>query len=82
MTTEVPLPQCFLECYQYLYPTIDFTKVHFHDRIPVPFNIGGQVAITLTWGYGSDIHIYAQEGTWKPSDQTAPSIRQKRHSGG
>ncbi len=70
MTTEVPLPDCFLECYQYLYPTIDFSRIHFYDGIPEPFGWNAQTAaITLTWGYGSDIHIYTKAGTWRPCDQ-------------
>ncbi len=72
MATEVSLPYCFLECYQYLYPKIDFTKIHFYDGIPDPFGWGSEAAITLTWGYGSDIHIYTKEGTWLPCDQSGP----------
>jgi hypothetical protein len=64
MPTEVVLPDCLLECYQFLYPTIDFSDLHIYDGIPYPWGLGPEAAITLTWGFGMGIHIYLKSGQW------------------
>jgi Domain of unknown function (DUF5050) len=71
MPTEVPLPQCYLECFQYLYPTIDFSEVHFYVGVPTPYSWAvSTMCVTLTWGYGSGIHIYTEPEYWTPGDTT------------
>jgi hypothetical protein len=74
MPTEVFLPDCLLECYHFLYPRIDFSTIHFYDGIPIPYSAGSQSAITLTWGFGSGIHIYMREGVWAPCDQSGNGL--------
>jgi hypothetical protein len=75
MPTEILLPDCFLECYQYLYPRIDFTQIHFYDGIPFPWSLGPEYGITLTWGFGSGIHIYMKSGQWTPCDQEGQGLQ-------
>lgn len=71
MPTEILLPDCMLQCYQYLYPTLNFSRIHFYDGIPAPFSAGTEAGITLTYGFGTGIHIYMKSGMWDPCSYQA-----------
>jgi hypothetical protein len=71
MPTEIFLPDCVLQCYQYLYPTLDFSRIHFYDGIPAPFSAGPETGITLTYGFGTGIHVHMQSGLWDPCNYGA-----------
>jgi hypothetical protein len=71
MPTEIFLPDCMLECFQYLYPTIDFSKIHFYDGIPYPYSLGGESGLTLALGFGTGIHVHLASGQWNPCSYAA-----------
>jgi hypothetical protein len=66
MPREFFLPDCLSKVYQFLFPTLNWSRIHFFDGIPFPLN-RGQGGITIaSVGFSSDINIYIQEGLYYP----------------
>ena len=54
MPTEVLLPDCMLQCYQYLLSDARFFAHHFLRRhTGSEFSAGPEAGITLTYGFGT-----------------------------
>lgn len=66
MPSNVILPGCLTEVYEYLFPTIDFSRVSFYDGIPTVLD-NGQQGITIgSVGFSTKISVYIKEGLLKP----------------
>jgi hypothetical protein len=66
MPTEFRLPDCLLIAYARIFPTINFSNVHFFEGLPwyVPGNRDG---FTLPDALSaSDVNVYIQNGHYKP----------------
>jgi hypothetical protein len=70
MPTRIHPPACLLEVFDnYIYPTIDFSRVAFFTGMPVVLGLGGQQGLTLpAAGFTSQINVYLREGYYDPCD--------------
>jgi hypothetical protein len=70
--TEVFLPDCLSKIYRFLFPTLDWSRIHFFDGIPFPLNIGPKDGITVPSAFSSAINIYLADGNYVPCGPGAP----------
>jgi hypothetical protein len=67
MPQEFFLPDCLSKVYRFLYPTLDWSRIHFFDGMPFPLSLGPQSGITIaSVGFSPDINIYIREGHYYP----------------
>jgi Glycine zipper 2TM domain len=57
-----------MEAYEFLFPTIDFSRVKFYDGVPFYLNAGENGITVASVGLSSDIKIYLKEGVYNPCD--------------
>ncbi len=62
---RVELPACLAEALRALFPALAWERVSFFDRIPWPFSLGDEDAITLTGGF-SRIAICFRPRVYEP----------------
>lgn len=68
MAQEFFLPDCLSKVYRFLFPTLDWSRIHFFDGIPFPLYTG-QPGITIaSIGFSSDINIYIEKGHYCPCE--------------
>jgi|SRR5439155_2081345 len=65
MPDPIILPNCLLNTYKLMFPTLDFSRVHFYDGIIFPFSLGSEAAITLN-SFPNNIDIYLKKGIYDP----------------
>jgi hypothetical protein len=70
MPTQIFLPDCLMEAYKFLFPTIDFSRVSFFDGIPWPLSWGSEDGLTLPDPEGVEgINVYLREETYNFCDE-------------
>ena len=66
MATEIFLPECLVQAFKQLYPTLDFSRISFFNGIPTGLDTG-QPAITVPDPGGiCGIHVYLRENSYDP----------------
>jgi hypothetical protein len=70
MPTRIYPPACLLEVFDdYLYPTIDFSRVAFFTGMPPVLGWGPQQGLTMpAGGFSSQINVYLRESAYNPCD--------------
>lgn len=66
MPQEVILPDCLSEVYRFLYPTLDWSRIHFFNGIPFPLQVGRAGITIASVGFSGDIKIYIDEQVYYP----------------
>ena len=63
---EFFLPQCASEVYRFLFPTLDWSRIHFFQGIPFPLHTGQSGITIASIGFSGKINIYLEEGVYYP----------------